>query len=83
MKSECRVPGNAVFRLLDHEIGAAVQPAELGPFFGTIFPALREPKTWPCGTLSQLFVRWTSCLLNLDGSTLGNLKYPEETGTPM
>jgi len=36
---------NAFFRLLDHEIGAAVQPAELGPFFVTIFSILREAKT--------------------------------------
>lgn len=47
---------NALCRLLDHEIGDAVQPAEPGPFFGTIFPAIREPKMWPCGTLSQLFM---------------------------
>lgn len=61
---------NALCKLLDHEIGAAVQPAEPGSFFGTIFPALREPKKWPCGTLSQLFM-------------LAELGYPEEMRTSM
>lgn len=70
---------NTLFRLLDHEIGAAVQPAELGPFFVTIFSVLGQKQS--SGTLCQLFMGWTSCLMNLGGSPLDNFKYPEEMRT--
>lgn len=45
---------NALFRLLDHEIGAAVQLAEPGTFFEAIFSKLKEAKTVFWNTVSAL-----------------------------